>query len=523
MDYLDRTLTLSDGIKLKSRLWKPEGRGPWPALLMRQPYGRQIASTVTYAHPSWWASNGYLVIVQDVRGQGDSEGEFLGFQQEASDTTQTHAWVRSLPECNGLLGTYGFSYQGLTQLLGEQDSPPPECLAPAMTGLHEDIHWSCEGEAFWWQIGLSWGLQLAAQKLRRSKDWEGWYEVRESLENGKYLRDGPQILKKYDPCGLARKWLTASERLSSEWEVHIPLDSWIKQPMLLIGGWWDPHLRGILDIYQKSIQKGGKPYLCIGPASHLQWWDETNKIQLDFFNRYLKGDNLNKHTPYKKLWNITSEKWESREDIRNQSHFTSWSLTSSGLACASSKDGKLVNFPDGKGFLNIVHDPWRAIPSIGGHLSDSPGKAVRTELDQRGDVATFTSDQFELDNLIEGTPVLTVRASSDTEGFDLFIALSIIYLNHSEVNQLSTGVTRVRGKSSKIIQERVIKLQPFFALFQKGSKLRISISGSSWPAIAINPGRTDKPCAAPSPYSLITTISLDLINSNLRISPLFQR
>ena len=71
MEYSDRTLKLNDGIKLKSRLWKPEGIGPWPALLMRQPYGRQIASTVTYAHPSWWASNGYLVIVQDVRGQGD--------------------------------------------------------------------------------------------------------------------------------------------------------------------------------------------------------------------------------------------------------------------------------------------------------------------------------------------------------------------------------------------------------------------------------------------------------------------
>ena len=138
-------------------------------------------------------------------------------------------------------------------------------------------------------------------------------------------------------------------------------------------------------------------------------------------------------------------------------------------------------------------------------------------------MATFTSDQFEIDNLIEGAPVLSVSASSDTEGFDLFIALSIIYLNDSRVNQLSTGVTRVRGKNSKIIQERVIKLQPFLALFPKGSKLRISISGSSWPAIAINPGRIDKPCAAPSPYSLITTISLDIINSNLKINPLFQR
>ena len=45
-------------------------------------------------------------------------------------------------------------------------------------------------------------------------------------------------------------------------------------------------------------------------------------------------------------------------------------------------------------------------------------------------------------------------------------------------------------------------------------------SGSSWRAVAINPGRTDKPCAAPSPYSLVTTISLDLLNSNLKISPL---
>ena len=55
--FKDEILTLSDGIKLKSRLWIPNGKGPWPALLMRQPYGREIASTVTYAHPAWWASH----------------------------------------------------------------------------------------------------------------------------------------------------------------------------------------------------------------------------------------------------------------------------------------------------------------------------------------------------------------------------------------------------------------------------------------------------------------------------------
>ena len=47
IQYKDAILTLLDGIKLKSRIWFPKGKGPWPALLMRQPYGTEIASTVT--------------------------------------------------------------------------------------------------------------------------------------------------------------------------------------------------------------------------------------------------------------------------------------------------------------------------------------------------------------------------------------------------------------------------------------------------------------------------------------------
>ena len=153
--YFDAHLKLSDGIKLISRIWLPEGKGPWPALLMRQPYGREIASTITYAHPTWWASKGYLVIIQDVRGQGDSEGKFKGFYQEANDTSETHKWVRSLKECNGKLGLYGFSYQGLTQLTGIDLTKPPDCLSPAMTGLDIKDHWCCDGGAFWWNNNIT--------------------------------------------------------------------------------------------------------------------------------------------------------------------------------------------------------------------------------------------------------------------------------------------------------------------------------------------------------------------------------
>ena len=56
-----------DGVRLDADVYRPIGRGPFPVLLMRQPYGRRIASTVVYAHPHWYASHGYVVVIQDVR------------------------------------------------------------------------------------------------------------------------------------------------------------------------------------------------------------------------------------------------------------------------------------------------------------------------------------------------------------------------------------------------------------------------------------------------------------------------
>ena len=76
---------LSDGVTLYSDHYYPPGGGIQPTLLMRQPYGRDIASTVVYAHPAWFARQGYNVVIQDVRGRGDSEGDFYPFRHEARD------------------------------------------------------------------------------------------------------------------------------------------------------------------------------------------------------------------------------------------------------------------------------------------------------------------------------------------------------------------------------------------------------------------------------------------------------
>jgi len=45
MDGLGVSARVRDGTKLVADIYRPVGEGPYPVLLMRQPYGRDIAST----------------------------------------------------------------------------------------------------------------------------------------------------------------------------------------------------------------------------------------------------------------------------------------------------------------------------------------------------------------------------------------------------------------------------------------------------------------------------------------------
>lgn len=70
------SLYTRDGVRLDADIYRPEAKGDFPFLLMRQPYGT-IASTVVYAHPIWYAAQGYIVVIQDVRRRGSSGGTDL--------------------------------------------------------------------------------------------------------------------------------------------------------------------------------------------------------------------------------------------------------------------------------------------------------------------------------------------------------------------------------------------------------------------------------------------------------------
>ncbi len=530
----DASLTLPDGVRLMSSVWRPDGDGPWPVLLMRQPYGRAIASTVTYAHPSWYASHGFLVVVQDVRGRGDSQGDFRGFVQEAADTAATVRWARRLEGSNGRLGTYGFSYQGLTQLLGEASSTDgpswPDALAPAMCGLDERGHWASDGGAHWWALGVGWALQLAAEGCRRRGDDRAWGEIRRSLTQGSFTEDGLALLERHDPEAMGLAWLKRNPARSGGWTTHPVPEGLLRRPLLLIGGWYDPHLRGVLDLWRRSRAAGGRPRLQIGAWSHLDWHGGSDSDQLAFFRRHLVGDPTGSPEPADaeaaiRIQCCSTGRWHSLLDPLPDPEplaAAGWSLHSAGLAAIRSDEGELLPAVQqaGRGRVVLVHDPWRPVPGRGGHLGLDPGPVERGDLDRRADVACFTTSPLNAPLWLLGTFQLGLRVTADQPSFDLCGALSLVSADGGSVRQLVTGLARFEAGSDPPDGLRTLQFQPIAALVESGQRLRLSLAAAAWPQIAVNPGDGRLPAGGSGPSHRVISLSLELEASRLSLAPL---
>jgi len=503
---------------------------------MRQPYGRAIASTVTYAHPSWYAAHGFLVVVQDVRGRGESEGNFQGFAQEESDGADTVRWVRQLPSCNGRVGTYGFSYQGLTQLLNNCPDPDgdglPDCLAPAMAGLNERTHWASEGGAHWWALGLGWGLQLAAQRCQRQGDAEGWLAIRDALERGSFLTEGLALLERHDPKGMALGWLKRNPADPEDWRLYAPPAALLRRPMLLLGGWHDPHLNGVLDLWHHAKAAGGAPQLRIGAWSHLHWPGGVDAMQLAFFQQHLQGI-----PPSKASRAVANGSAESSAPVALQAEAhgpwlvvnssptpRTWRLQGQALLDwnqASPEATPTDTDTPHNTNRRLVHDPWRPVPGRGGHLDLKPGRCDRSDLDERFDVACFTSEPLEAPELLLGRPTVEITISADQPGFDLCGCLSVVKKEQPmKVQQLCTGVVRFLGSGCLRRETRLLQLQPVIANLQTGDQIRLSLAASAWPQIALNPGDGSMPLGGPSPKHRVITLSLELGSSQLRLEPI---
>ncbi|NLF19665.1 MAG: CocE/NonD family hydrolase [Lentisphaerae bacterium] len=121
LEDLNVAVPMRDGVTLRGNLWRPAAGGPFPALLMRTPYGKPAVPNLRYLRA------GYAVMTQDSRGRYASDGDFTVFSEpthDSEDGYDTVEWLAAQPWCNGRIGTFGASYCGWMQWMTAKARPP---------------------------------------------------------------------------------------------------------------------------------------------------------------------------------------------------------------------------------------------------------------------------------------------------------------------------------------------------------------------------------------------------------------
>jgi predicted acyl esterase len=170
-------------------VYRPSSGGPFPVILMRLPYDKTQAQSLTYRHPARYAARGYMVVVQDTRGRWRSEGEFYPFAHEAEDGYDTAAWAASLPRSNGRVGMYGFSYVGGHPAAGRaRPSPGLRTICPALAGSQYYEGWAHNGGAFALAFNASWATMLTMDDARRAGDGPATRSLNAAFPEPGFLR-----------------------------------------------------------------------------------------------------------------------------------------------------------------------------------------------------------------------------------------------------------------------------------------------------------------------------------------------
>jgi len=509
---------LADGTMLVSDHYYPAGDGPWPTLLMRQPYGRQIASTVVYPHPVWFARHGYHVAIQDVRGRGGSQGVFYPFRHEAKDGAETIAWLRAHSACNGRIGMYGFSYQGATQLLAAAEQPEGLlCIAPHMTATDLYQGWFYHHGALRLNSTLGWGIQLLREDARRMELREAsdkleaaWANVRAQSAHVPYAEHSAIA----DPAvpGYVRDWF-AHRRPGEYWstlDVSTRLEQ-IKIPALHFAGWFDTFLEGSISGYLALCNHAGSEfarqnqYLLAGPWAHFPWGDrvgdanlgeaanlDTDAILLNWFDHWLKDSQSFRDEPRIRYFALGVNEWRAAQAWPEASRHSLY-LHSAGKANARKGDGVLsMNAPTTDEPRDVfVFDPEVPVIAPGGPQSLS-GTFDQSALEMGNNLLIYTSEPAMHECEILGHPRIRLFAATSAAHAD-FTAKLVRVTKNNRAEFISIGIARSAwlfsdtGYAADEIHAWEFTLEPIALVLAPGDRLRLEIASSAFPLYDRNP------------------------------------
>ncbi len=509
---------MRDGTVLRADVYRPSVSGNYPVLLCRTPYDKLNSSKTG----SSLAEQGYISVVQDLRGRFASDGEFsLGRlagldSPEAEDGYDSVEWAAELPESDGQVGVWGHSYPGwcFWQLA---PTKPPHLKASFPSGMGARVLDQTRG-IFETGRRLHWMYQQGADARRRKGIPYGphtraeadasWYEV----ERGKWiwflpLAELPDSVFSDLASDLKQYMITQDQETWDFDKVHHK----IEVPTCQVTGWYD-RLIGTIDNYTGMVEKGpselrNQHRLIVGPWPHstseyvrqqgpIDFGPEADAQYADLLLRWfdfkLKGSNNGlRDEPPVRLFIMGANTWrnESEWPVARTS-YTDYFLHSESSANTIYGDGSLSDIaPQEEEPDTYVYDPRDPVMSLlGADVQDSPRDPA--PLDGREDVLVYQTPPLEADVEVTGPISVVLWVSSDVPDTDFAAKLVDVHPDGSAI-QLCYGILRCRYREGYGVKapdlnaeksyELNFKLNPTSNLFMVGHRIRLDVSSSNFP------------------------------------------
>jgi uncharacterized protein len=284
-------IPMRDGVKLHTEIYAPiDAKQPLPLFIERSPYGvsdgHKGHSPILLRYSDMWA-DGYIFVLQDIRGRYGSEGKFEMNRpvhdandpkgvDESTDTYDTIEWlVKNVANNNGRAGIAGISYGGFLAAMAMVNPHP------ALKAVSEQ---ACMGDAWlgddFFHNGafrLSYGFEYSALMETSNENYSFSFDQFDLYEW--YLKLGmlSNVNAKYFH-GKIPTWNNFVNHPTYDdfWQRHAIVSA-LKQttvPNLNVAGWWDQEdFFGPMTTYANLEKTDSKHlnYLVVGPWNHGGW------------------------------------------------------------------------------------------------------------------------------------------------------------------------------------------------------------------------------------------------------------
>ena len=505
---------MRDGVKLSADVYVPAGKGPFPVLVSRSPYGKGGERR----NAEFFAKNGYVFIAQDVRGRGASEGRLYPLRDEGPDGYDTIQWAAAQAWSNGKVGSLGASYLGMDQY-GAAILKPPALMAMYVSvagfSYYKDAGYRGNVRSSGWPVWLLFSAATSPKaesdpELKRRltaivNDPDEWIALA-PRDREKVFEGFPDQLKVY-------RDFYAHPTLDDYWnQPGFHPGAYLAQmkdvPMLMVGGWYDPFTDSMLENFtkltqlQKSVKRievgpwphpYGKPFCgqaTFGPQAEL----DEHRLQLEWFDHWLKG--VPDHAPaasvrYFRMGGTGASVTDSSHINPGGEWHTSETWPPPGvkkhlLFLRADRTLSLAPKPVVEQ-ITYRFDPKDPAPTLGGRNGPT---CIVNQAVSRPDVISFTGSPLPKAMDATGPALVRLIVSSDRPSTDFTARLIDIYPDGYAMN-LAEGQVRLDHLEAGKRVEITIDLGSTSNLFEKGHRIRLDISSSSFPRLEPNPGTGD--------------------------------